>query len=542
MNGFVFLRHDNVGTAAAEDDSEYLDECFVDTGDIALLLDCKCPKRIIVGRTGMGKSALIYRINNLNINSSSLSPHNLSLNFIATNKVISFFEAAGVNLTPFYILLWKHLLVVELLKARFNIINETSHRTFITNIKTFYKKDRYKEQAIEYLEQWGNKFWLTTEERIHELTERVEKSLIGGAKGLFEGITFSLEGAKKLTQEQRSDIVEHGIDAVSKIQIRELENILGVLDENVFDDRKNPYYVTIDMLDEEWADDRIKFRLIRALNDAVRQLKAIQNVKIILALRQDLLNKVVNLETSPGFQEEKYKALYLNLQWSKLQLSELINIRLNKLIKHRYTKDDISFSDIFPAHVDGKPTIDYLLERTFFRPRDLIAFVNECIDLCEGRPNISATIIKEAEEHYSSERKQSLAYEWSLHYPYLALTAGIFYGLKDHFEVSEITENLLQERYTEIAAEINIPSSDAITRSLDSLYTTQGNFTSVRNFVLREFYLTGLIGIKTGPTDTPSWSRSGVSNARLSPSQVKNSSVVFIHPMFHRALGIKYSR
>src|SRR5687768_14943055 len=150
---FVFRKHDNVGSAAAEDDWQFLDECFVDRGDIQLLLDCRNAKRIIVGRTGTGKSALIQRLSRLDINIIKLSPHSLSLNFIATNKVFAFFEAAGVNLSPFYILLWKHLLVVELLKSRFNIVNETSHRSFMTHIKAFYKKsDRYKEQALDYLE------------------------------------------------------------------------------------------------------------------------------------------------------------------------------------------------------------------------------------------------------------------------------------------------------------------------------------------------------------------------------------------------------
>lgn len=255
MTEFVFRKHDNIGSAAAEDDEEFLEECFLDRGDIHLLLDCSSAKRIIVGRTGTGKSALIQRLGRLDLNVIELSPHSLSLNFIATNKVIGFFEAAGVSLSPFYILLWKHLLVVELLKTKFDIVNETSHKSFMANIKSFYiKNDRYKEQALDYLEQWGDKFWLTTEQRIHELTDRVEKTLTGASKGNLAGVTFSVDGASKLTTEQRREIVEHGLDAVSKIQIRELENMLGVLDQNVFADSKNPYYVTIDMLDEDWAD------------------------------------------------------------------------------------------------------------------------------------------------------------------------------------------------------------------------------------------------------------------------------------------------
>jgi len=537
---FSFRKHDTVGSAAAEEDSQFLSDCFLDTGDLQFLRDCSDPKRIVVGRTGTGKSALIYELGRCHPNVVHLSPHDLSLNFIATNKVIAFFEEAGVNLAPFYVLLWKHLLVVELLKKKFHIVNEGAHSEFMKRMKAFLYKDRYKEQAVEYLEQWGKKFWLTTEQRIHELTDRVEENLKGAVDGKLAGITFSTDGARKLSLEQRQEVVEHGLDAVSKVQIRELENMFIVLEDNVFNDPQEHYYVAIDMLDEDWADDRIRFKLIRALIDAVRRFKSIPNVKIILALRQDLLDKVLNFEIVPGFQEEKYKSLYLDLKWNQKDLVTLIERRINRLIQRRYTKGDISFADVFTKHVDGVLTLDYMLERTFNRPRDIIVFVNECLELCDGRTDISSSIIKQAEERYSQERLKSLANEWNLIWPNLIHTAQVFRGFRDHFGVNEITEEVLQERYIDIVSEITDANSDPITRSLEGLYASDGNFGSVRSFVLREFYATGLIGIKVGPTDSISWARL-TARGRLGPGEVRGSSIVYVHPMFHRVLGIKYS-
>jgi hypothetical protein len=274
--------------------------------------------------------------------------------------------------------------------------------------------------------------------------------------------------------------------------------------------------------------------------DAVRQFKAICNVKIIFALRQDLLDRVIRSEVSPGFQEEKHKALYLTLQWNKQDLFKIVESRLNKLIRHRYTKETISFSDIFPDSINGKGALDYLLERTFLRPRDIIIFLNECLELCEGRPNVSAAIIKAAEERYSAERLQSLAHEWVTIFPNLYQNSRLFFGLPDRFAVSDITEEVLLQHITEIASEIKDSQSDPITRALDSLFATDGNFGSVRNFILREFYVTGLIGIKTGPTDSFSWSLNAGSQARLNPGAIRPSSTICVHPMFYRALGIKY--
>lgn len=540
MDNFVFRKHDNVGAAAAEHDSQFLDDCFVDTGDIKFLFDRKNPKRIIVGRTGAGKTALLYHLAHSNNNVVELSPHDLSLNFIATNKVLAFFEEAGVNLSPFYVLLWKHLLVVELIKAKFKIKDEASYKTFMRTISSIIrKKDRNKELAIDYFETWGNKFWLTTEQRIHELTSRVEQSLTAGVNGKFSNITFNAEGAKKLSVEQRAEVKEHGLDAVSKVQIRELENMLTVLEDNIFDDEKRPYYVTIDMLDEDWADDRIKFKLIRSLIDVVNRFKQLSNVKVVLAIRHDLLYKVLHLETIAGLQEEKYKALYLNLKWEKSELEKIVQYRINKLIKHHYTKGDVSFKDVFPAHVDTKDTFDYMLERTFFRPRDIIVFVNECLELCTGKPRITATIIKEAENNYSAERLQSLSNEWSIILPDLMHTSRLLYGLKDHFEVRIITQDFLAGKFEEIVFSLNEQSTDPITKSLYSLYSAKSaNFDSVRNYILREFYAIGLIGIKTGPTDSTSWTRTN-NLTRLEAGQIRPTSTVFIHPMFFRALGVR---
>ncbi len=130
LEEFVFSRHDDVGAAGAEDDSVFLQECFVDTGDIDILLDCNEPKRLLIGRTGAGKSALINEINNRCKNVIQLSPHSLSLNYIANNNIITFFESLGVNLSVFYSLLWKHIFVVELLKEKFDIKNESSQKNY----------------------------------------------------------------------------------------------------------------------------------------------------------------------------------------------------------------------------------------------------------------------------------------------------------------------------------------------------------------------------------------------------------------------------
>lgn len=537
-NDFVFERHDDIGAAGAEDDTIFLQECFVDNGDIEVVLDCNNPKRLLVGRTGAGKTALISEVNSRSKNVIQLSPHSLSLNYIANNSIISFFEALGVNLSAFYGLLWKHIFVVELLRKKFNIKDENSQKNYSRYIKNIlYKKNTSKEQAVDYLEKWGNKFWLTTEERMKELTTKIEQSLSATLKAKIPGFDASTQGAQNLSTEERKVVVEHGQRAVSEVQVRELENIIVVLSEDIFNDAQQNYYITIDMLDEEWVDDRIKFKLIKSLIDTLRRFRKVNNVKVIVALRYDLLDKVLHLGSEAGFQEDKYESLYLYLRWNKKALSELIEKRINYLFKRKYGSDNIRLSEVFPDNIGKENSIDYMINRTFLRPRDMILFFNECISNANGEHKLTPTIIKKSEEQYSCKRLQSLVTEWLGVYPNLLCVAKMFDGMNSFLKVSEITKEFLEEKYTENIDRIRDVTSDPITTQIDKLYTGDGNFNAVRNNIIRELHLVGLFGVKTGPSSTMNWSYS--SGMSLSSGEVRPSSIIHIHPMFHRALNIR---
>ena len=59
---FRFRKLDNIGATDAEEDESFLQDCFVDIGDLQALHDMNSPRRIVVGRTGAGKSALLLRL------------------------------------------------------------------------------------------------------------------------------------------------------------------------------------------------------------------------------------------------------------------------------------------------------------------------------------------------------------------------------------------------------------------------------------------------------------------------------------------------
>src|SRR5689334_22778791 len=117
---FKFRRHASIGSAAAEEDEKFLSACFVDTGDLSTLIDCRDPKRIILGRTGSGKTALLNRLTEIK-DAVLINPESLAFNYLTNSNILQFFLEAGVNLDLFFKLLWRHVFTVELIKKKYNI-------------------------------------------------------------------------------------------------------------------------------------------------------------------------------------------------------------------------------------------------------------------------------------------------------------------------------------------------------------------------------------------------------------------------------------
>ena len=76
---FRFRKLDTIGAAAAEEDTAFLEKCFVDTGDLRQLHDSTNPRRIVVGRTGSGKTALLIRLMETEGRAIEVRPESLAL-------------------------------------------------------------------------------------------------------------------------------------------------------------------------------------------------------------------------------------------------------------------------------------------------------------------------------------------------------------------------------------------------------------------------------------------------------------------------------
>lgn len=517
----------------AESDERFLRDCFFDTGDLGALLDCDDPKRIVVGRVGAGKSALLGRLLASQSNAIEIRAEALSLSYVANSDIIQFFESAGVKLDLFYQLLWRHVFVVELLCKRYRISRDDPW-SFLDQFRDLFSRDPAKKRAVEYLRQWNDQFWQDTETRVKEFTSKLEKKLSAAIDVKAHGVTLNASGGRSLTDEVKAEVMHKAQSVVNENQVRELGEIITLLADEIFTDPKNRFYLVIDRLDESWVDDRIRYKLIRALIETVRAFQRIRAVKTVIAIREDLLQSVFEETRDAGFQEEKFSGLILRLRWSKAQLKQLIDLRVDKLIREQYTQKKVTFDDVFRGDVRGESALEYLLTRTLLRPRDVIAFVNECIELCEGKEYVPPSTVQDAERKYSTGRLRSLRDEWSSHYASLAACTELLRGRQSHFRYSELTEEQLQECIQEHWSEI--PETDPVGRIAREYLNNEKTANACVIQVLKVLYTVSIIGIKPEATASVSWSH--LDDRGISEGHYKKSSSINVHPMLWRALDI----
>jgi hypothetical protein len=539
-NDFIFKKHMSIGDVDAENDGKFLRECFIDNGDFDVIEDTESPQSIIVGRTGVGKSALVEQLLYSANNVISIEPEELALKHISNSSILQFFEDLGVNLDVFYNLLWQHTFAVELIKFKYSITNIAESKSFLTQISQLIIGDKKKKQALNYLEEWGDKFWVSTELRIKEFTEKVESSLSAGLKAKWNSLDFSLGAKNNLTEEQRSELIHYGKTVVNDTQIQKLSKIINLLSEDVFNDPQNKVYIVIDRLDENWVDDELRYKLIRALIETIKKFRKIEPVKIVITLRTDLLDRVLEKTRDSGFQLEKYRNLFLKVGWNRAQLQQLLDKRINFLLKHKYTNSEVCFSDIFPNTIEKITSIDYVLDRTLLRPRDSISFVNTCLTEAQGKSEITGSTIKNAEQDYSKERRESLEYEWFVEHSQLSTYIDILHDKRKSFKVSEIDSDILEVLILQLSG-LSLLYEDNIIQNakqyMKSDYPlTVTIMTKFKKNLLFSLYKVGAIGIKINGKSSVKWIHDKTQD--LTPQKIDDTSVIYIHKILWRNLAV----
>ncbi len=527
-----------LGTAAAENDDFYFSECFVDTGLIDQLLSPLSAQSIVAGRTGSGKSAILRKIEETSEHVCILNPETLSLGFLADSWLLNFLTTKDVDLGLFYQQLWRHVLVIELLRYEKNLESEYKVKSFIQSFSDIFKDNTAKLRAFEYLTKYGGQFWEDTELRVRHIAQAFEDNLSAEMGASFAGIRSKIEAGSNVSQTESSEIISNARKIVNSIQMQELSKIIDILNEDVFDDKKRQVILLIDNLDLQWADSRIQMKLIEALVNVIPKFRKIQNIKIIIAMRDDLIDQVLSQASTPGFQREKFADQYKRIVWNKDNLKLVVNRRVKKLYKSQYTNESIDIDDILADQVSHQETFDYIFDRTMMRPRDVLSYFNKLFDKFAGKTELLQKDIRSIELDYSTDRRRALVDEWSAMYPFANLAIG-FLGhkkLSSEFRFGNVDKDIIDELVLNIITKHENDRGDLVSKA--RAHFNGGNDTTREAFfrsLIAVLYRIGAIGIKTQANSRVEFSF--ISRPLISGDELGENTPCLVHPMLWQNLG-----
>lgn len=536
----IILQPDaNIGNSSAEADDEFLFNCFFDHPALAVLNDIDSSKLFATGRTGIGKTAFLRMLTRQNHNVSEVELTDLALNYVANSDIMQFLSALDIDLDLFYQALWKHVLCLEFIRLRFSVDSQEKSENAFGKIWSFFSSDSRKKAALYYLKNWESRFWITMDENIKEITQRMESTIDAELSAEIEKFKGRAGYARTLSSEKKSALVARAKKIVNSEMLSELSRVLDLLSDYDVNEKYAPvYYITIDKMDEKWVDDAIRYKLIRALIECLRSFRKVRNLKVVVALRSDVLERVIQESSYAGFQREKYDDYFLRIRWSKDELWRLLEKRINFLFRKKYSSENVFFYDIFDKKVGAKDTFDYIIDRSLMRPRDIISFVNICLSLSQGENRVSQKIVRQAESEYSRIRLQALIEEWESSYPSIRLAFNLISGRGGRFKPADISgRDFIEEFILEVDDKI-ISENDPIARHVRD-YMSRGTSEKILNtarLLFSTLYRVGAIGVKLSPTEPYLYSFKDVPIIR--PEAITSDTKVIVHPMLHRALNI----
>lgn len=526
---YLIKKSTNIGSPDAETD-EMLFDVFVDIDNCEEILDTKSQKSVLIGRTGTGKSAIIKYLKKECKKLKEIEPEAMSLRFLSNSTILMYFKELGVNLHLFYKVLWKHVFIVELLKLYFDDDDDARKKySFFQNLQAKLKGkgkgDVKKERALQYMEGWTGDFWKKTEYRVKTLEKNIQ-SEFASSVGIPIDMLLAKIASREIDQETTTIEAKHKAESIiNNSQVEELIDIVRIMKEELFTNHQRKFYIVVDNLDLEWIDDEIRYELIGAMIEVIKEFRQMQGVKIVISLRENLNEIVFSGIKNKGGQREKFKPLFSDLEWTKEELAILLNNRLRQLSDEQL---DVKKA-FYKSRRENSTGFDYILERSFYRPRDIISFVNHAIKNANNKEYFTKDILAKAEPSYSLERFQALEDEWSENFGSIKIICEFLRGINDGFRLKSIRDDHFTEVYIIDHPEEEF-KGDLLTAILD-WKSEKINFVSFLKKVLYVLFRMGVIGIKKGPKYKTAFYYDR--DILIERNDITNNSKFYVHPSLY---------
>jgi hypothetical protein len=240
-----------------------------------------------------------------------------------------------------------------------------------------------------------------------------------------------------------------------------------------------------------------------------------------------------------GLQREKYDDLIAEIRWSEKELKDFTNQRINLMYRRQYTKQNVFFDDLFPYPVGKQDAFKYMIERTFMRPRDIIAFVNVALATSESQTEVTAKSFRKAEGIYSRKRLAALEEEWVTVYPALPQLIEHLHQKPELFGFTDFCVKDSLEYLALLILENSAADGSQIHKSAQFLQkeNSPGTLNAFAKKCVEALYRVGCLGARIEKGE--SFRFSYCDEPVLNTSSISDDTRFRVHPMLSRALNAK---
>ncbi|MGF1569144.1 MAG: P-loop ATPase, Sll1717 family [Nodosilinea sp.] len=201
--------------------------------------------------------------------------------------------------------------------------------------------------------------------------------------------------------------------------------------------------IFIDELDKGWDSSEDAKYFLAGLFQASQKLNLISpNLRVYISIRQELFDNIPQIYEDAQKIREDVEVI----RWGKNELLELIGLRIAHCFPELQSKNGLHrWNSIFSSTVatPNLSSVDYIIDRTQLRPRELLQFCKLCLEYYNDGKRIEGEAIFAAEEAFSEQKTKDLASEYRFKYPYLLDLFEVFRGRSCYFKKEDLEFLLL---------------------------------------------------------------------------------------------------
>jgi hypothetical protein len=468
------------GKPAAERDLDGLREYFIESATFSRIMSGE--KRFVLGNRGAGKSAIFKTVAQREKVAGNvvleLAPEDYSyqmLTEVLAREVEGSWAKAGA-----YAAAWKYLILVLAMKK-------------------LAKLPKAKQRSS------------AEEKRMLRYLQANHANVADKPIDILVAYLRRLEGLKL-------GPIEAGIktrELTKLYKLEEIEPYIPVIEQMC---RRTRVSVFVDELDQGWDASEDAKAFVAGLFQACTTLNRLsENFRVYVSLRQELYDNIPALYDDT----QKYRDLFETISWDQDQLRQLLLHRIRHFVHDLRRESD---TKTWEAVFERGESFRYMLDRSLYRPRELIIYATEALDLARNsrrRIPISHETIQDVELAFSRERMRDLAAEYRIQYPGLDYVFNTFRGRSPKWSRDRLLDHLL-----DLSVGQALPD-DERPEWLEGMDPER---------VLEVLWKVGLLRVEVGQTMRGGWRPGSPEDPN---ADVRAADEFRVLPLFNRALALQ---